>query len=123
VTTDYITLLSAELAKHAEVAEFQLFGNKVHSLKAGFQNDQLGGIYQPIQDHTGQRVKYLVITKEDQMGYGSFNQFLFASPTGAVSHILANTISVNELIPLAQPPKDFQPIKLTEPSTLDILNN
>jgi predicted Zn-dependent protease len=123
MTSDYIAQLSTELAKHSEVAEFQLYSNTVHSLKAGFQNDQLGGIYQPIQDHIGQRVKYLAITKGGQMGYGSFNQFMFTSPTDAANHILANTIAVNELIPLAQPPKDFKPIKLASEVTLDIIQN
>lgn len=119
----YITQLSSELSKHADIEEFQLYSNTVHSLKAGFQNDQLGGIYQPIQDHLGQRVKYLVITKDGQMGYGSFNQFLFPTPSDAAKHILANTIAVNELIPLAQPPKEFKPITLASEKTLDIIQS
>ena len=68
-----IEQLADAIGKDKSIDEFQLYESNSTSLKAGFSNHNLGGIYQPIQSHTQSRLSYMVTTKDGKQSQGSLN--------------------------------------------------
>lgn len=103
--------------------EYQLYEETRSVLKAGFNNDGLGGIYQPIQRHTHSRISYLITAKDNRQAKGSLNPFAIED-FGATIDFIKNTSSKStDKIKLAPRVIDFKPIKLNSSKLEDIINS
>lgn len=111
------------ISKDNTLDEFQLYEETRSVLKAGFNNNDLGGIYQPIQSHTHSRISYLVTTKDNRQAKGSLNPFAIEDFIATIDLIKLTSSKSTNKIKLAPRVTNFKPTKLNSRKLEDIINS
>ena len=111
------------IIKDKSIDEFQLYGSNSTSLKAGFSNHNLGGIYQPIQNHTQSRLNYLIITKDGKQAQGSLNPFAIDDIGSTIKQIKNGLFVPLVKTSLSPKVKNFKPTKLLSKDLQDIIES
>ena len=111
------------IKKDKSIDEFQLYGSSSISLKAGFSNHNLGGIYQPIQNHTQSRLSYLIITKDGKQSQGSLNPLLIDDISSTIKQIKNNLFEPSIKTSLSPKVENFKPTKLISKDLQDIIKS
>ncbi len=104
--------LSDIFTKDKLINEFQLYEVNSTVLKAGFNNKELGGIYQPIQSHSQSRVSYLITIKDEKQSQGSLNPHSTYDLSMAVKQIKNNAFKPSHKTTLSPKLDKFTPTKL-----------
>lgn len=118
-----IEQLAEHISKDNTLDEFQLYEETRSVLKAGFNNNDLGGIYQPIQNHTHSRVSYLITTKDNKQAKGSLNPFAIKDIDTTINFIKTTASISIDKIKLAPKVTKFDPIKLKSSQLEDIIKS
>jgi PmbA protein len=109
--------------KDKSIDEFQLYETNNTTLKAGFSNHNLGGIYQPIQSHTQSRLNYLIIAKNGKQSQGSLNPFAINDIDRTLKQIKNNLFEPSVKTGLSPKVKNFKPTKLLSKDLQDIIES
>ena len=115
--------LADRLVKDKDIDQFQFYEETKSVLKSGFNSDGLGGIYQPIQNHTHSRISFLITTKNNRQSKGSFNPFVIQDIDDSLKFIKQTSFECTDSIKLAPVFKDFTPLKLSSNKLEDIITS
>lgn len=111
------------IAKDKSIDEFQLYETNSTSLKAGFSNHNLGGIYQPIQSHTQSRLSYLIIAKDGKLSQGSLNPLAIDDIDSTLNQIKSNLFEPSVKTSLSPKVENFKATKLLSKDLQDIIES
>lgn len=120
---DTMQQLADRLSNTNNIVGFQIYGTNKTEFVAGFQNDQLGTIYQPVQQSTNCRIKYLVIGRDQTVGYGSYNPYELTNIEDVVASILQIMVPLEKTIPLAPTMDANKSTKLADPAMVELLQD
>lgn len=112
-----------QLSKDNTLDEFQLYEEDKTVLKAGFNNDDLGGIYQPIQNHTHSRISYLITTKDKKQAKGSLNPNTVKDIKSTTDFIKRTASKYTDQIKLAPLVPNYNPIQLSSAKLESIIKS
>ena len=111
------------VTKDKSIDEFQLYETNSTSLKAGFSNHNLGGIYQPIQSHTQSRLSYLIIAKDGKLSQGSLNPLAIDDIDSTLNQIKNNLFEPSVKTSLSPKVENFKATKLLSKDLQDIIES
>ena len=118
-----IDQLADHLSKDKTFDQFQLFEENRSVLKAGFNNEDLGGIYQPIQNHTHSRISYLITTKDNKQAKGSLNPNAIEDLKATTDVIKKTAFKYTDQIKLAPKVSNYNPIQLSSSKLESIIKS